>query len=747
MKNTSFQRAATPLALIALLVGTGCSSLNNQFDNALSKMSLGNSDAYIEGKSYLDAHAYDQAVQKFELALKDKPGNKKILSDLEKARSLAAQAHFKRGETLSAKDELSGALIAFEKAKTYQPHNQLFVNRYTQERKQYDLVKVKMTEVEKKARESNQWEQGITTLQSMTRYESSFPELHSRIQALQQQGAHYYETRSDDKLSQQDFEGSSEEIQQAAQLSNDTKFSKKNTARHHLLLSRQAWDTKKYSLAYEEILKGLEFEPDQPEFMQYQHQLVEQWVDVMYNEAIQAQNNGNPVLAKARLRRISQLKPGYLNVEALLADIGGGLNATYYTKADAFLQEDDRSKLGLALAHYLLVREQHDPQFADVEEKITMTKRMLLDDVQLRIAVHFGNKSSEPGAGGMVYNQILDRLRNSKKIKNLALIEREAIDKILQEQALGQGFLDPSTSPQVKKIKGAHAGLFGDVIRAKVQESGRDQPTFGSSTYVSGTQYIPNPDYAPRRQEVANAQQAFLMAKQDLGSAEIQSKQSQADLINRQQQMKQGLNSSSNKMMAIGNILQGLGSTADLSGARDRVRSAESRLQSAQTDLAITPETIEKEIEDTFRYPIYDLTLDGEVVLAYRLVNYTTAEVGASRTITKSGAKNDRYIQGDPGKGVPSDANDLPTKDEFLQGLLTEAIEGAAQAIESEMASYAESYYEKGLKAEEHGLEEDAIENYIRYIYSASNLGDINVQHANQYIYDKMGVLVIRRKT
>ena len=155
-------------------------------------------------------------------------------------------------------------------------------------------------------------------------------------------------------------------------------------------------------MAYEEILKGLEFEPDRAEFVQHQTKLVDQWVDVMYNEAIQAQNNGNSVVAKARLRRISQLKPGYLNVEALLSEIGGGLNASYYTKADTYLQQEDRARLGLALANYFLVREQHDPQYTDLEEKIAMTKKMLLEDVQLRIAVHFGNKSSEPGAGGMV---------------------------------------------------------------------------------------------------------------------------------------------------------------------------------------------------------------------------------------------------------------------------------------------------------------------------------------------------------
>ena len=133
-------------------------------------------------------------------------------------------------------------------------------------------------------------------------------------------------------------------------------------------------------------------------------------------------------------------------------------------------------------------------------------------------------------------------------------------------------------------------------------------------------------------------------------------------------------------------------------------------------------------------------------MLAYRFVNFTTSEVGDSRTITKTDEMQDRYVQGDPGKGVQSDSNDLPPKEEFLQKLLAQAIEGAAQAIEDKMADFSESYYKEGKKAEEHGLEDEAVENYMRYIYSTSDLGASTVQHANQYIYDKMGVLVIRRR-
>jgi hypothetical protein len=238
------------------------------------------------------------------------------------------------------------------------------------------------------------------------------------------------------------------------------------------------------------------------------------------------------------------------------------------------------------------------------------------------------------------------------------------------------------------------------------------------------------------------------MAQQEVTRADVQSKQSQADMMATQQQLNQMPGSSKSQApVAIGGILQGLGSVAGLSAARSRLADAQARLRSAEDILARTPPTLEEEITDTFRYPIYDLKLEGEVMLGYRFVDFTTSEVGDSRTITKADELQDRYVRGDPGKGVKSDPNELPAKEEFLQKLLAQAIEGAAQAIEDNMANFSNSYYEEGKKAEEHGLEEEAIENYMRYMYSTSDLGASTVQHANQYIYDKMGVLILRRKS
>ena len=115
------------------------------------------------------------------------------------------------------------------------------------------------------------------------------------------------------------------------------------------------------------------------------------------------------------------------------------------------------------------------------------------------------------------------------------------MDKILQEQTLGQGFLDPSTSPQVKKIKGAHAGLFGDVIRAKVQESGRDRPHIREFNLCEWDAVCAQSRLCSLTTRSGQCSARFFDGKTgNWGRAEVQNKQNQADLINRQQQLKQG---------------------------------------------------------------------------------------------------------------------------------------------------------------------------------------------------------------
>lgn len=697
--------------------------------------------SYKEGMQYLDAQAYDQAVEKLAQAQSENPKDPNIAADLERARQLAAKHHFQVGVNLSEQNEINGALINFGKAKEYQPQNSTYMKRYDQEKEKYDQLADRIRKVVADAGAQKQWDRSLEVLASMRAYESSFPEISRETQKLKEEAARFYENRSEENLARQDYEGAYNEIEKALGYSQQERLKSKKKALHYILLSDQALKKKEYPKAYEEIQKGLEFEPNHPDLKKYETRLVDQWAEILYNEAIQANNDGRLVLAKERLTQLSKLKPGYLNVKELLSEFQSSLATDYYTRADALLTAEDRSWTGTALANYLLVREQNNTQFPDLEDKIAETKRLLRKEVELRIALDFKNKSEDPGAAGIVKDQILARLNNSNELKNVNILERETIDEMLREQGLGQGFLDESTSLQVKKIKGIHAGVVGEVRKVSVKESGRNRPTSGSSRYKSGTRLIPNPEYQTAQMNVAQAQQEVFSAQQQLNNAELENRQVQSQPIPQAQPGTAGM------IGALATVLGRSTSSFAVGAARKRLNAAQNGLRNAQAYLGRTPPQVEEPVLADYTYMIYNLKLEGEVAISFRIVDYTTSEmIGKPHLIRKQDVRTDRYIPGDPAKGVPNDPNVLPTIEEFKNNLLLQAIDETYNALKSELSRHSENYYDRGLTAENNGLEKDAVENYIRYIYSATNLADNRVQHANEYIYEKMGLSVIRRR-
>lgn len=738
MQERAIGVVCRPLFLLLLFLTIGCDHLQK----TMAGLGLGESAAYKDGKAYLQASAYEQAIEKLTQAQIEQPNNPEIQAALAQAKKLAAAQQFEMGTKLSAEGNIQGAMAAFEKAQAYDPGNAAYAERVAHEKRKGDEIRARVDQVVTTAKEAKRWKEGLTALESMRRYESSFPQLSATIASFKTEAATYYEGRSDQQLAAQNFGGAYQDMEQALEFSASPQIKNKREARHHLLLSEQALRQNKYPLAYEEVLKGLEFEPDHPVLKKHQQRLTDQWVDILYNEAVQAQNRGNLPVAKDRLTQISRMKPGYLNVEKLLSELRGTLAASNYSKAEAFMRREDRARVGNALANYLVVQEQHDPKYPDLENKIAEAKRLLREEVELRISVNFRNQSEEPGADGLVNNLVVARLTNSTKLKNLNILDRSAIDDVLREQGLGQGFLDETTSLPVKKIKGIQAGLNGKVVKVRVRETGKEHPTYGSVKYVSGTRFVPNPDYARLQSQIATAQQDVMMATNDLGNAQIQAKQSQATMNS----MVQPSDQTQAAILGLSNLLQSVGETAQVSAAGQRLDQSQARLRQAQEALGQTPPQVEEQVYDDFRYPIYDLKLEGEVILSYQLINFTTSEVGEARTITKTDVKSDRYIQGDPGKGVKNDPNELPSKDEFIQKLLGQAIDETVNSIEEQLAGHAYAYFLKGMKTEQDQLEEDATEQYMRFIYAAPDLSDKRVQHANQYLHDKWGILIVRRK-
>ncbi|WP_421899410.1 CsgG/HfaB family protein [Maridesulfovibrio sp.] len=677
-----------------------------------------------QGHTFMQAGSYDKAVEYFETALQSDPGNKQLVADLTKAKGFAAAEHYAAGQSLEQQNNLAGALFEYGRALKLQPDNMDYARKYGEVSQKHSGISAKADEAIEMGRTTNDWVGALTSLESLRPYAQTLPDLDDRISALKHEAAIYYDSQADAAVDNASYQSAVDFSGQALKMQPLPVYEKKSLALHHLLLSNQALQQRNYRKAYDEIINGLSFTPENQRLLAYKEKLESQWADLLYNESINAYNEGRLAKANAGLSQISRMKPGYLNVEEMLTEIRETLAAEYYAEAMAIMDEGDKSKAGTALANLLLVREQGLPQYWDIDEKIREAKRQLFQETELRISFDVDNESAEPGASGYVKDRLLARLKDSN-LKNVRLLERSTMDEILREQGLGQGFLDESTALQVKKIKGVQAGIKGSIIKVTAVESGRERPSYGSSKYVSGTRMVPNPEYQKVQMELQRAQNEVMMAQSKVNSAQMG--QAQAPVGG-----------------GLAGAMIALGSSMEVAGAQNQLNDAQAELNAAQNRMANTPMQLQEDIESDYRYEIYDLRMEGEAVMSFRVIDYTTSEIGNVHTIRKTDVQTDRYIPGDPGKNVPTDPNDLPTKENFKKELLGEAIDEAFLALREELGHHAIANYEAGKLAEERGLPDEAVEAYIRFIYSAPDLGDPRVQHANRYIYDNIGLLVVK---
>ncbi|MCA9400748.1 MAG: hypothetical protein KC713_03915 [Candidatus Omnitrophica bacterium] len=689
---------------------------------------------YKSAKKFMKAGAYEQAIEQIESALaspKLSESNSETLNEMLKESQLkAAEGLFHRGKKYAENNEVSKAAEILERVVSYDPTNAEYKRYLVDVRTKLGGIQQKVNAAYDKGAKDLRWEEGLAELESYRKYESSFPEIAERINAFKDEAAQYFLSQSDGHLVEQKYSPAYQSIEQALRFSDQQGLKQKKKALHHLVMSEEAWKDGRYLKAYEEIMKGLEIQPDQPELGAFQSRLLEEWCGILYNEAVQAQNDGRYAAAKAKLTQLSQYKPGFLNTEDMLLEVSSTLATDSYDKAEQFMNSENREKIGSALAHFLLVQEEHSNLYPDIDQKVDEAKRLLQKELEFRVALDFENSSAEPGAGGLVKEQILNRMKKEKALKHLTILDRESIDDILREQGLGQGFLDETTAVAVKKIKGIQAGIRGEVIKVDVKETGRDRPSYGSSRYVSGKRYVPNPAYQQAQARVQAAQQNVLQAQSDLNRQQQQN--------NQQMQM----NQNSNNQYA--GLIAGLGQLGS-AFSEGALNGAKRDLSDAQLDLANTPPQIEEDIMSDYRYEIFDLKLQGEVVISLKVINYTTSEISEVHTIRKRKEVTDRYIPGDPGKNVRSDPIELPTMDEFKSTLMNDALEEVFTSLVSELGSAAESYYTAAKKAADMGIEDDAVEYYMRYMYSAPDLGDPKVMEANEYIYDHLGLRILRR--
>ena len=180
----------------------------------------------------------------------------------------------------------------------------------------------------------------------------------------------------------------------------------------------------------------------------------------------------------------------------------------------------------------------------------------------------------------------------------------------------------------------------------------------------------------------------------------------------------------------------------DVSSAESALDVAERRLSSARSRLTREPPQIEEPVYAEARYPIYNLRLDGEVKLSFRLFDTSTSAVGQTHSINVKDSIEDRYVPGDPVKGIDDDPKELPPENLFRQQLLDKAVTEAIARLNAEFSQYAQEYLQRALTAKQHGVIEEAAEFYMRYLTAKDHETDTGVEEARQFFVNYYGAEV-----
>lgn len=690
--------------------------------------------ALKQAKELYGIGAYAQAIEQYESALADSSlkGSKRSAAerDLQRARQSLAAEKYNLGQRLERNGQVQGALNAYRQALDYDGANPQYQQAFERLDSRFSGARTAAQAALAQARQTGSWEQSLDELQSLSR-QGSVPEVQFALNTLKLEATDYFSAQSDAALLRGAYQSALDAMVRAARFSESTEIQNRKLARHHLLLAEQAWDRGRHTVAYEEIQQSLVFEPDNAQIRDYAEKIEGQWLGILYNNALQASAAGDLQTAKEKLQQISRYEPGFLDVDERLAALNQTLTADYYQQAEELMADGRTDAAGLALAYYMVAGQQSPERYPRIRDRIAEAKTRLHTDIETRVSLNVTNSSQEPSAAGVVRDSLLSGLKGSS-LKNLQILERDALDDILREQGMGQAFFDPATAVGVKKIKGIQSGIYVDVVRFDVTESGRDRPSYNSKRYVSGTRFVPNPRYSQLQQEIAIAQQNVLNARQDANRAQAE----------QNRLMSSSQSNPGDRMAAIG----ALGSILSNTGASMQVRDAEERLEQLQYAFAGEASQLEEDVYSDYRYEVYDLALTGEVLLSYKIVDFATSEVGEARTARARNTIDDRWVPGDPGKGVPADPVELPSQQLFKQELLDGAIESLIAGLEQELGEGKQAYLQRARNAAQDGARTRAIENYIRFLSAGADLLGPEAQEANDYVYEELGIQLIKRR-
>jgi len=713
--------------LIILLLLSGCQAMSGP-TGLLNNIPFMKSSEQKEGEAALVAGEYDRAVVLLQQAVGKKPDDKELQDTLNTAQTKAAEAHFSDAEEAERNHDPKLAVEEFEKVLQYQDST-FYRERLGKARDQYTKLSVQVKSVMKDLQGADDWSATLSRAEALMLFQHSFPELEPALQSARGRAGQQLSREADELLKQRKLTKALFTARQAAKLSQTSSYNSQIKALEHMISAREQARNNNFTAALLEVTQARESLPDNSAIVHYQEELLEAGSGQLYNDALRASRSGRYLDAIGYFEALQKLNPDFTDIDRQLRQNRLRFSEQNRLQAEQLEQTEGSEAAGRILIHYLIAQ-QYAPNSYELEDSVSRARKVLGKEVELRVSIAFANESRERGAGIYVRDRVSDGLSRSD-IRNLTVLEREGFNEILREQGMGQGFMDETTVSQVKKIKGIQTGVKGAVLRVAVRESGWARPSYKSVRYESGTRYVPNPGYRSAQADVRSAQQRVYQAQQALNKARAYEQKNTAKYDSNK-------GSAYNYSALLGNMVAGM----DVAGANEDLRSAQYALDDAQDRLANEPVQIEKPVYANARYPIYNLRLDGEVKISFHLIDFTTSEVRRSHVVHITDNILDRYVPGDPGKGIADDPNELPPADVFKEKLLNQAVDETIKKLRTGFASYSQHYLTKAERARERRMKDEAAEYYFRYLSAISEDAGGQTEEARQYIKAQYGVAV-----
>ncbi len=717
-----------PIYLFIALLLSGCVTIPEPAD-FLGTLPFMKSKQQKEGEAALVAGDYESAVNLLQQAAVEKPDDKEIKAQLTEARSKAAELHFVRADQAEQNNNPRLAVAEFEKAFQYKETPAIRA-RLAQARSDLSTLTTRVAATISALNSPQSRVEAIGQAEELMVYQQSFPKLEPALSDARKQVAISFNNQANQLLRQRKFTKALAVAKQAAEFSHEANYQTQVKAFEDLLKAREKTRANDLVAALAFATQAKKLLPENSVVAQYQSELLDDSSGQLFNEAMRASRSGHYLDAIERLEMLQALNPDFAETDQQLRMNRLRFSNENRLQAEALEQSDGNQAAGRILIHYL-VAQHYDPRSYELEDAVLQARKRLSNEIELRVSIDFANESREPGANTYVRDRVLDGLRDSN-ISNLMILEREAIDEILREQGLGQGFLDESTTLQVKKIRGIQTGVKGSVLRVVVHKSGRERPSYGSVRYQSGTRLVANPAYRNRQADVNSARREVYQAQQALNQA----------LAKKQNTPAYRHDPSKSAVQNQLGLLSKVMSDGEISGAENDLYRAQSSLNSAENSLTREPSQIEEPVYADARYPIYNLRLDGEVQISFRLIDFTTSEIGRSHNIHIKDSVSDRYIAGDPGKGIADDPDELPPSHVFKEQLMNRAVKETIEKLNAEFSRYSQRFLKQARRAREHKVSDEAAEYYFRYLAAISGDSGDEVKEAQQYIESQYGAAV-----